>query len=265
MERVVVPQLEHRHRLDDRSQQEPAHDLRVTIESLVPDRLECEPERRHTRAGSLRAPARQAVENEIDRSRRLRRHGRGSGRLGHLQHTGVGIDAPGVHSRSEGLEVCLTRRRGIERFEPSGRIDKEARTVAAAIEHERDLRAQPLQPRALKLVERGELRGREQLLRGLAAPRLQLGLRGGERARSSSCRVRGQLGRSLQERGRGRNAAPALGAVGRALELGRYRLVETRTPRARDAMLADRDRSPDRSLRPAHGAPAGDRCADAAR
>jgi hypothetical protein len=82
-----------------------------------------------------------------------------------------------VHSRSESLEVCLTRQRGIEPLEPSLDIDKEGRTVAAAIEDERDLRAQPLNARALKLVERGEGRGREQLLRGLAAPRLQLGLR----------------------------------------------------------------------------------------
>jgi hypothetical protein len=78
---------------------------------------------------------------EIERSRQLRRLGRGAGRLGDLQHTGVGVDASGVHSRSEGLEVCLTRRRGVERFKPSGGIEKEQRTVAAASEHKRDLRA----------------------------------------------------------------------------------------------------------------------------
>ena len=199
----------------------------MTIGSLVSDLLECEPERRHTRARPVRATTGEAVENEVERSRRLQSQGRGSGRVGHLQHTGVSIDSPGVHGRSEGLEVCLTRQRGIEWFEPPGRIDKEERTIAAAIEHERDLGAQPLQPRALKLVERGQLRSREQLLCGLATPRLELGLRGGERARSSSCRVRGQRGRPLQERSRGRNAAPALGAFGRALELGRYGLVET--------------------------------------
>ena len=75
VERVVVPELEHRHRLDDRRQQQPAHDLPVIVERLVPDRLEREPERRHARAGSLRAPARQAVEHEVDRSRRRRRDG----------------------------------------------------------------------------------------------------------------------------------------------------------------------------------------------
>jgi hypothetical protein len=140
VERVVVPQLEHSHRLDDRSQQKPAHDLRGTIESLVPDRPQREPERRDTCAGAFRAPARHAVENEIDRSRRLRRRRRGSGRLGHLEHTGVGIDASGIHSRSQGLEVCLTRQRGIQRFEPSGGIHEEGRTVATAGKDKRDLR-----------------------------------------------------------------------------------------------------------------------------
>ena len=181
----------------------------MTIESLVSDLPECEPQRRHARAWPVRAPACKAVENEVDRSRRLRSQRRGSGCFGHLQHTGVGIDSPGVHGRSERLEVCLTCQRGIEWFEPSGRIDKKMRTIATAIEHERDLGVQPLQPRALKLVERGELRSREQLLGGLATPRLQLGLRGSERALSPSCRVRGQRGRSLQERSRGHDTAPA--------------------------------------------------------
>ena len=228
VERVVVPQLEHRHRLDDRRQQEPAHDLRVTVERLVADRLEREPERRHTRAGALRAPARQAVENEVDRSRRLRRRRRGSGRLGHLQHTGVGVEASGVHRRSEGLEVGLTRQRGIERFEPSGGIDKERRSRRC-----RD-RRRTRSARAAAAAARAEARRAgvssavaSSSSRGLAAPRLQLGLRGGESTRSSSCRVRGQLGRSLEERGRGRDAAPALGAVGRALEFVGDRLVET--------------------------------------
>ena len=43
VERVVVPQLEHGHRLDDRRQQEPAHDRFVTVERLGHDRLEREP------------------------------------------------------------------------------------------------------------------------------------------------------------------------------------------------------------------------------
>ncbi len=223
---MVVPQLEHGHRLDDRRQQEPAHDRFVAIGCLGHDRLEREPQGRHARAGSLRAPARQAVENEVDRSRRRRRDGGSSGRLGNLLDTGVGIDASGVHGRSERLEICLACQCRIECFEPSGGVEKERRTVAAAREDERDLRAQSLQQPALKLVQRSELGGREQRLGGLAASRLELGLRGGERARPASCRVRGQLGRSLQERGRGRDAAAAAGAVGRAFQLIGDRLVE---------------------------------------
>ena len=126
VERVVVPQLEHRHRLDDRRQQEPAHDRFVTVERLVGERLEREPERRRARGGALRAPRGQPVEDEVDRARRLRRRGRGAGRLGGLAHTGVGVEAARVHRRAEGLEVGLARQRGIERLEPPGGIDAAA-------------------------------------------------------------------------------------------------------------------------------------------
>jgi hypothetical protein len=43
VERVVVPQLVHGHRLDDRTQQEPAHQLFVTDQSFLPKRVEGEP------------------------------------------------------------------------------------------------------------------------------------------------------------------------------------------------------------------------------
>ena len=199
----------------------------MTVECLGPDRLEGEPQWRDARAGSLGAPAGQAVENEVDRSRRRRRDGGSSGRLGNLLDTGVGIDASGVHRRSQRLEICLARQRGIECFEPSRGIEQERWTIAAAREDERDLRAQSLQQRALKLVQRSELGRREQRLGGLTASRVQLGLRGGERARSASCRVRGQLGRSFQERGRSCHAASAPRAIGRPFQLIGHRLVET--------------------------------------
>ena len=118
-------------------------------------------------------------------------------------HTGVGVGASGVHGRSERLEVGLARQRGIERFEPSGGIEKERRSVAAAREDERDLRAQSLQPGALKLVQRGDLGGRQQRLGGLAASRLELGLRGGERPRAASA------GSGVSSAARSRNAAAA--------------------------------------------------------
>ena len=199
----------------------------MIVERLVADRLEREPERRHARGGAFRAPARQAVEHEVDRSRRRGRRRRGPGRLRGLESTGVRVEAAGVHGGSECLEVGLARQRGVERLEPFGGLDEQCGSVAAAREDEREMRAQQLQPRSLKLVERGQLGGRQERLGGLATPGGQLGLRGGERASPSPCRVRGQLGCSLEEGGRGGDAAPALGAVGRALQLVGDRLVET--------------------------------------
>ena len=100
------------------------------------------------------------------------------------------------------------------------------RRVAAAPEGERDLRAQPLHPRALELVERGEFRGREQRVRRFRRARVQLGLGCGERSRTPACGIGSQLGRSLQERGHGRDAAATLRPVGRALQVASDRLVE---------------------------------------
>jgi hypothetical protein len=187
----------------------------VAFESLVPNRLECQPKSRHGSTGSLYAPLRQAVEDQIYRpSRLLSNRWRSAGCFGHRQHTRVSVPAPGVHSRPERLEICLTRRSRVESFEPLGRTDEQVRTIATAIEDERDLRAQALHSGALRLVQRGELRGREQILRGLATTCGKCGPRSSERAFSSSCGVRGQLDSLLQECSRGHDTAPTLGTVG---------------------------------------------------
>jgi hypothetical protein len=91
----------------------------------------------------------------------------------------------------------------------------------------RDLRVQPLGPRALEFIERGEFRGRHQRLRRFRRAGLQLRLGGGERSSSPARGIGSQLGRSLQERGHGRNAAAAPGPVGRVFQLSGHRLVET--------------------------------------
>ena len=61
----------------------------------------------------------------------------------------------------------LASHRSIESFEASGRAEQQGRSVAAARALERDLRAQPFQPRALQLVERGKLGRRQQLERAV--------------------------------------------------------------------------------------------------
>ena len=75
---------------------------------------------------------------------------------------------------------------------------------------------------------RCELSGCEQLVRGVGRSRLQLGLCRGQRPRTSTSRIRRELGGPLQERRRGRNPAARLRAVRRALELLGHGLVNAR-------------------------------------
>ena len=121
----------------------------------------------------------------------------------------------------------LAGHRGIERLEAPGRIEQQSRSVAAARALERDLRAQPLQPRALKLVERGKLGGRQQLERRVRGPGIELRLRGGQGPPAPLRRIGGQLRRARQERRSRGRAAAGLRPVGRALELGGHLLVDT--------------------------------------
>ena len=183
-------------------------------------------ERRHARAGSLRAPARQAVENEVDRSRRR-------GATGAARAASATCWTPESASTRPAYMAAPSASRYVSRANAgssaSSRLAASRRSGGPSLPRVKTnaiCARSRCSSRALKLVQRSELGRREQRLGGLAASRLQLGLRGGERARPASCRVRGQLGRSLQERGRGRNAAAAAGAVGRALQLIGDRLVE---------------------------------------
>ncbi len=139
---------------------------------------------------------------------------------------GVSAETTGEHRRRHRLEMGLASHRGVERFEAPGGIEQQGRSVAAARAGERDLRAQALQPRALKLVERGKLGGGQQLERRVRCRGLELRLRGGQGPPAPLRRIRGQLRRVRQER-RGR-CGPSTGLcpVGRALQLGGHRLVD---------------------------------------
>ena len=121
----------------------------------------------------------------------------------------------------------LASHRGVERFEAPGRMQQQRRSVAATAAGEGDLRAQPLQSRALKLIERGKLGGRQQLERRVCCRSIELGLRGSQGAPAPVRRIGRQLRRARQER-RGRGGAPTgPGPVGRALQLVGHRLVDT--------------------------------------
>ena len=106
-------------------------------------------------------------------------------------------------------------------------MQQQCRCVAAAAAGERDLRAQALQPRALKLVERGELGDRQQLERRVRCRSIELGLRGSQGPPAPLRRIGGQLRRVREVRSSCRRAPTGPRPVGRALELGGHLLVHT--------------------------------------
>ena len=86
----------------------------------------------------------------------------------------------------------------------------------AAWPGEGDLSAEALEPRALKRVERASSAVARRSSAALRRGRVELGPRGGKRACAAPRRVRSQLGRPLEERGRRRDAAPVLHPSGGA-------------------------------------------------
>ena len=188
------------------------------------ERPQCLRERGDARGVALGEPRGERVEEHVARVRcgpTLRR----TDGFRHLALARTGPEAPRVHGRRHRLEVGLAGHRGVERVQPPGRLKQQRRRIATAPGGERDLRTQPLQPRALELVDRRELGGAEKRGRGLGVGHVELGLRRVEQAVDAHRRVRRQLGRSLQERGGGRQPAAALCAIGRAGHLRRHRLV----------------------------------------
>ena len=184
-------------------------------------------ERRDRRRVPLGEPRHEGVEEHVGRARGVHPVRRARG-LGHLALIRAGAEAPGEHRRRDRLEVGLAGHRGVQGIEPPGRLEQQRRRIAPAPAGEHDLRAQPLQPRALELVERPELGGREQVVGGRGVGDVELRLRGVERALDASDGVRRQLGRPLQERGGRGQPATTLRTVGRVRHLGGHRLVRRR-------------------------------------
>ena len=114
-------------------------------------------ERRDARGVALGEPHGERVEEHVARVRRgspvRRAHG-----LRHLALARAAAEPPGVHGRRDRLEIGLAGRAHLAQgVQPPGRLEQQRRRVATAPGGERDLRAQPLQPRALELVDRREL------------------------------------------------------------------------------------------------------------
>jgi hypothetical protein len=86
----------------------------------------------------------------------------------------------GVDRRRDGLELGCASQAGVERLESPGGNEEQRWRVAPARAPKRDLRPQPLQPRALEPVERRERGGVQQLERLVRCGRVELRLRSGQ-------------------------------------------------------------------------------------
>ena len=152
-------------------------------------------------------PRHEGVKELVGRDRGLSGVG-GARCFGDLTLVWAGPEATGEHCRGDRLEVGLAGHRGVQGLEPLGCREQQRRRVASASAGERDLRAQPLQPRALEVIERSELGGGQEVGRGRGVGDVELCLRSGERALDARGGVGCQLGGPRQECcGRGQPAA----------------------------------------------------------
>ena len=204
---------------------------------------------------ALGEPRRQPVEEQVDRAwRLLAAAGAACAASASLADVWLAAEATGEHRCRHRLEMRLASHRGVERLEAPGGIEQQGRSVAAARARERDLRAQPLQPGALKLVERGKLGGRQQLERRVRCPGIELRLRGSQGPPASLRRIRA----SAPPRAPGtprpppRRHGPAPGRPSAPTRRPPPRRHPP--PREHDATPDDRDRYPDRSPPPTPGA-----------
>ena len=126
--------------------------------------------------------------------------------------------AVGEQRGEQCFQICLARRARVEWLELRRCSQQQLGGVAAAVDRERDLGPQQIDPDALELFKRSGLRERQQGQRRLERARSSLGVRRGEKALGTACRVGRQLG-GLGEKGGLRGyAATRVRPAGRALE-----------------------------------------------
>ena len=215
-------------------------------------------ERRDGRRVPLGVPRHEGVEEQVGRALGLRPGRRACG-LGDLALVRTGSEAPGVHRRRDRLEVGLAGHLGVERIEPPGRLQQQRRRVAPAPAPEHDLRAQPLQPRALELVDRPERGAVQQVGRGRGVGDVELRLRRGERALRRAGRGPGSARRRAAGTRRPRRARHGPARAPRSAPSRRRPPRPGPPSRARDARRTGRGRRPGRSSRRAPGARRGGR------
>ena len=133
----------------------------------------------------------------------------------------------GEQRRGPRVEVRVAREADVERLELPCGLEQQQRSLAAALLGERDLGPEEIHAGPPELVERSGLRGRQQPVRHVERPRPEAGLGGCERPFGAPRGIAGQRDRTLQERGRGGEAAARLRPDGRAFELRSDLLVRS--------------------------------------
>ena len=145
----------------------------------------------------------QPIEQEIGRSRGLRRRGRPTCGIGRPAHTVAGAQATGGDRRGQRLEVGHARKSDVERLEPLGGAEQQRWSVAAAVDGKLDLTAQQVHLGALELVQRSGLCDGDQSECRVERAGLVLGLCRGERSLAR------RAGSGVSAAARSRNAAAA--------------------------------------------------------
>ena len=119
---------------------------------LVTERAQGDLQRRRPRGVALAGDEGEPVQQQIaGTARRLPVSGQNGGR--DLARIAPTHEAVGGERSRECLEVRLTRKPGIQRLEPLGRIEQQGGSVAAPRHREGDLRVQQLGARLLELVQ----------------------------------------------------------------------------------------------------------------
>ena len=220
---LVVPQVAS----DEPRQPEPPHDVVRVARRVLHERVEGSPQWRQAADIAIREPRHQAVQEEVGRSWRSR-WGRSAARgLGRLPHADAATETPGEDRGSERLEIRLAGGAAVDGLESLRCIEQQRRGVVAARPREHDLGAEARGPGGEVLVQRARLRSRQELVSRVGCPGFEVRACGGQRSPAPLGRIGRQLRRVRQERRSSRRASSCLCAVGRALELGGDRLVDT--------------------------------------
>jgi hypothetical protein len=163
------------------------------------------------------------VQEEVHRTGRRRGRTSRARRLGRFHY----IAEPAAEDGGiERLQVRLPRQRVAQVLESVGRVEEQGSGIAAAPASEDDLGPQPREVGALKVVQRADLRGREQVVRGVRLAGPELGAGGGQRSPGAPYRIGRQLGSPLQKGSGGGQTTACPGPVGGTLQFGGHHLVE---------------------------------------